>query len=121
MVRLNKEIQVGFGNIYTRLGKKALSKNGGSVVGSVIGNKRTFCNLPTKESAPLWHDAINDLAPDEVQAHMMIFYPKDNPGYYGMSEIAKDLIIEWTSKDWYDSATVDTRTLALEKSYGQWE
>jgi hypothetical protein len=114
MVTLNKELDVGFANLYTRLGKKALSRNDGSLVGSVIGNQRTFCNLPKKDSAPLWHEAINDLAPDEVQAHMMMFYPKDNPGYHGMSEMARDLIVQWTTNDWYESATGETTTLAIE-------
>lgn len=114
MVTLNKELHVGFGNLYTRLGKKALSKNDGSMVGSVIGNQRTFCNLPKKESRPLWHEAINDLAPDEIQAHMTMFYPKDNPGYYALSDMAKQLIIDWSSNDWYESATGDTKTLAIE-------
>jgi hypothetical protein len=114
MMRLHKELHVGFGNLYTTLGKKALSKTDGSMVGSVIGNQRTFCNLPKKESRPFWHDAINDLAPDEIQAHQTMFYPKDNPGYYGLSEMAKKLIIEWTTNEWYESATEDTKTLAIE-------
>ena len=70
MVTLNKELHVGFGNLYTTLGKKALSKNDGSMVGSVIGHQRTFCNLPTKEAKNFWFDTINDAAPDEIQAHM---------------------------------------------------
>jgi hypothetical protein len=60
MGTLNKELKVGFGNLYTRLGKKALSKDDGSMVGSVIGNQRTFCNLPQKEGKEFWHEAIND-------------------------------------------------------------
>lgn len=70
MVTLNKELHVGFANFYTTLGKKALSKNDGSMVGSVIGHQRTFCNLPKKEAKNFWFDAINDAAPDEIQAHM---------------------------------------------------
>jgi hypothetical protein len=71
IVRLNKELHVGFGNLYTRLGKKAVSKGDGkTMVGSVIGNQRTFCNLPKKESKEFWHEAINDEAADEAWAHM---------------------------------------------------
>lgn len=71
LVRLNKELHIGFGNLYTRLGKKALSKTDGkTMVGSVMGNQRTFCNLPKKESKHLWHEAINDEAGDETMAHM---------------------------------------------------
>lgn len=71
MVRLNQELHVGFGNLYTRLGKKAVSKeNGVTLVGSMVGNQRTFCNLPKKESRDYWHEAINDAASDETWAHM---------------------------------------------------
>lgn len=70
MVALNRELGVGWGNLYTRLGKKAMSKDGTTMVGSVIGNQRTFCNLPKKESMVYWQEAINDNAPSEVEAHM---------------------------------------------------
>jgi hypothetical protein len=74
MVTLHKELDVGFGNIYTRLGKRAVSKaDGTTLVGSVIGNQRTFCNLPKKESKDFWHEAINDAAEDETSAHMSKF------------------------------------------------
>jgi hypothetical protein len=70
MVRLNKELGVGWGNLYTRLGKKAVSKESGGMVGAVVGNTRTFCNLPKKEAKNLWQEAINDAAADETRAHM---------------------------------------------------
>lgn len=70
IVALNKELGTGFGNLYTRLGQKAMSKDGTTMVGSVIGNQRTFCNLPKKDSKDYWQEAINDNAPDEVGAHM---------------------------------------------------
>jgi hypothetical protein len=71
VVRLNKELHVGFGNLYTRLGEKAVSKGDGkTMVGSVIGNQRTFCNLPKKELKEFWREAINDEAGDETWAHM---------------------------------------------------
>jgi hypothetical protein len=66
LVRLNRELHVGFGNLYTRLGK--------TMVGSVIGNQRTFCNLPKKESKEFWHEAINDEAGDETWAHMCMLH-----------------------------------------------
>lgn len=69
MVTLNKELHVGFGNLYTRLGKKAMNEDG-SMVGSVMGNQRTFCNLPKKEAKDYWGEAINDSAKDEILAHM---------------------------------------------------
>lgn len=43
-----------------------------------------------------------------------MFYPKDNPGYYDMSEMAKGLIVQWTTNDWYESSTRDTNNIASE-------
>lgn len=73
MATLNRELKVGFANLYTRLGRQAVSKENGSMVGSVIGNQRTFCNLPKKEGREFWHEAINDAAADEAGAHMSKF------------------------------------------------
>ncbi|TVY29399.1 hypothetical protein LHYA1_G001856 [Lachnellula hyalina] len=110
MMELHENLDVGWANLYTRLGKQAVSKNDGSMVGSVIGNQRTFCNLPKKKVRELWQEAINDAAHDETGAHMAMFYPKDNPGYYDLADAAKKLIIEWTSNDWYESSTGDETT-----------
>lgn len=76
VMALNKEVGVGFANLHTRLGKKAVSKENGSMVGSVIGNQRTFCNLPKEKSVgrECWREAINDAANDEISAHMCKFY-----------------------------------------------
>ena len=68
--RLHKDLHTGFAVLYTRLGQKAVNKDTGSMVGSVIGNTRTFCNLPKKDSKEFWHEAINDAAADETGAHM---------------------------------------------------
>lgn len=72
VLKVNKDLGVGYANLYTRLGKKAVSKENGSMVGSVIGNTRTFCNLPKNDAGGkgLWKEAINDNASDEVLAHM---------------------------------------------------
>lgn len=107
MVLLNKELGVGWGNLYTRLGKKAVSKDGAKVVGSVIGNTRTFCNLPKKDAKEFWLESINDAAADEIVAHMTMFYPKDNPGYFALGEQAKTLIVQWTTNEWYESSAAD--------------
>lgn len=69
MVRLDKELGIGFANMYTRLGKAAASKQV-SMVGTVMGDQRTFCNLPSKQMAGLWKEAINDKTGDEIGAHM---------------------------------------------------
>ncbi|RDW94777.1 hypothetical protein BP5796_00540 [Coleophoma crateriformis] len=113
MVRLNKELHVGWANLYTRLGQKAINKEG-SLVGSVIGNQRTFCNLPKTAARDYFHEAINDAAQDETSAHMTMFYPKDNPGYYALSEDAKRFIVEWTTNEWYESSTGDMKDFGIE-------
>lgn len=129
VVNLNRELDVGFANIYTRLGQKAKNQQGG-MVGSVTGNQRTFCNLPKKDAMVYFHQAINDAASDETWAHMSrwytrlhgslltnstaMFFPKDNPGYYAMSEEAKTLAVKWTKNSWYESSTGDSEVLTID-------
>lgn len=69
MVQLGEELDVGFANLYTRLGRSASSKEV-SMVGTVLGRERTFCNVPTKQAAGLWKPAINEKASEETWAHM---------------------------------------------------
>ncbi len=69
MVRVNKELNIGFGNLYTRLGKAASSSQV-SMVGTLLPSQRTFCNLPNKQFAGDWKEAVNDAATDETGAHM---------------------------------------------------
>lgn len=68
MVKLSEELGLGYGNIYTRLGKAAAPKQI-SMVGTVLGSDRTFCNLPSKMAAGEWKGNVNDAAPDETTAH----------------------------------------------------
>lgn len=81
MVRAHKELGVGFGNLYTRLGKGATARQqqvaglgGTNMVGTVMGSQRTFCNLPSKRGGPdrsgTWEEAVNEMAGDEASAHM---------------------------------------------------
>ncbi|KAF7909586.1 uncharacterized protein EAF01_003304 [Botrytis porri] len=116
MVTLRKELEVGWANLYTRLGKEAVSKADGSLVGSVIGNQRTFCNLPKTSAKDFFREAINDKAADETSAHMTMFFPKENPGYYTLSEDAKKLIVEWSTNEWYESSTRERSTPTRERS-----
>lgn len=108
MVRLNRELGVGFGNLYTRLGKAAVSRTD-SVVGTVLGNERTFCVVPHKDKAGDWRPAVNDKATDEVMAHMSMFEPKENPAYEAMANEARDMIATWTKNDWYESSAETIR------------
>lgn len=72
VVRASDELKLGFANLYTRLGPKAGKKTVGGVVGTVLGQERTFCNLP-KGEAGVWREAVNDEAGDETTAHMSEF------------------------------------------------
>ncbi|KDN65513.1 hypothetical protein CSUB01_01075 [Colletotrichum sublineola] len=125
MARLNRELDVGFANLYTRLGKAAGSKEV-SVVGTVLGRDRTFCNLPKKGAAGVWEAAVNDAATEETQAHMSewtsaephagfctanwatdMFEAKMNPGYDKLKQDAANLIAQWTRNDWYETSEED--------------
>lgn len=82
MARAQRELGVGFGNLYTRLGQGASSNNGNggagssNVVGTVLGSQRTFCNLPSRRGTGwelkvgLWEEAVNQKAGEETGAHM---------------------------------------------------
>ncbi|KAI9166774.1 hypothetical protein HJFPF1_02888 [Paramyrothecium foliicola] len=116
MVKLNQELDVGFANLYTRLGKAAPSKQV-SMVGTVLGRDRTFCNLPNKLSAGMWKPAVNDKATDETLAHMSeavpevpltqrgMFEAKENPGYDQLADDATELIRGWLQNDWYETSS----------------
>ncbi|KAL0932028.1 uncharacterized protein CTRU02_212981 [Colletotrichum truncatum] len=106
MVKLNKELDVGFANLYTRLGKGAGNKDV-SVVGTVLGKDRTFCNLPKKANGGVWKEAVNDAAAEETLAHMNMFDPKQNPGYESLKQDAAALIAQWTKNDWYETSAED--------------
>ncbi|KAJ4403306.1 hypothetical protein N0V82_010675 [Gnomoniopsis sp. IMI 355080] len=116
MVRVQRELGVGFGNLYTRLGAGATARQqqvagigGTNMVGTVMGPKRTFCNLPSMRAGPdrsgVWEEAVNEKAGDETGAHMAMFEPKENPGYDKLTDGAAELIAKWTKNDWYESST----------------
>jgi hypothetical protein len=104
MAKLNKELDVGFANLYTRLGKAAPSKQV-SMVGTVLGHDRTFCNLPNKLAAGVWKPAVNDQASDETLAHMSMFEAKENPGYEELTQEATGLIRGWLQNEWYETSS----------------
>jgi len=124
MVRLNKELDVGFGNLYTRLGQGAPSKQV-SMVGNVLGPDRTFCNLPSKQAAGVWKAAVNSKAKDEITAHMSkfptraldhlveltrhadMFDSKENPEYQTLINDATSLLAQWLQNEWYASSKAD--------------
>lgn len=110
LVTSHHERGLGFLDLYTTLGASG-SKAGSTVAGGFVeigakdGNKRTFCNLPTREEwQRFFKPTVNDKAVDEVQAHMSMFLPRDNPGFYTLSDTAKQSIVGWVNRGWYDSA-----------------
>ncbi|KAH6888610.1 hypothetical protein B0T10DRAFT_488511 [Thelonectria olida] len=116
--QLREELGVGFGNLYTRLGKGASAKQV-SMVGTVLGSERTFCNVPKKQGAGLWKEAINNKATDETLAHMNMFTPRENPGYEALSKDAAGLVAEWLQNDWYESSVEDRPLLEDVKDTSQ--
>lgn len=40
----------------------------------------------------------------ETLAHMGMFNARSNPGYYTLSEVAKEQIIDWAENAWYEES-----------------
>ncbi|KAL8693553.1 MAG: hypothetical protein Q9218_001639 [Villophora microphyllina] len=100
---LDKEKEVGFADLYTVLGRGANS-NG------KLGEMRTFCNVPKtkKFREGYWFPEVNEKAKEETGAHMSMFLPKENPGYYSMNDRAKNLITSWVERaGWANSESAD--------------
>lgn len=106
MAALEAESGLGFANVYTNLGLAA-RKETATVSSGLLGSERTFCSLPKSEVRRFFVGSVNDLAADETVAHMSMFFPRENPGYYAMCERAKGLVVGWASNDWYESSTGD--------------
>ncbi|KAF2817794.1 uncharacterized protein BDZ99DRAFT_432159 [Mytilinidion resinicola] len=125
IVKLNEQQHVGFANIYTALGRAAEpapapapAAGSSSYAKQISGPSRTFCNLPKRdlELGRFFVKSVNDRARDEAGAHMGMFEPRNNPGYYGMSERAKELVSGWVlGGGWYEEATGGGRGVALEE------
>lgn len=94
----------GFANMYTTLGRAVNQQQKESWTGKVAGKDRTFCNLPKGDLKNFFIPAVNDKGTAETWAHMNMFEPKNNPGYYTLSETAKEKIIEWAENDWYEDS-----------------
>ncbi|KAB8360937.1 hypothetical protein FH972_024669 [Carpinus fangiana] len=95
---------MGFANLYTLLGRNAGALPGESkksLAARVLGEDRTFCNVPKSTDAKqAWHIAKNEKAGNEIEAHMYMFSPTENPGYYAMGELAKGLAVKWVEAGW---------------------
>jgi hypothetical protein len=106
IVTLEKGSSFAFANIYTCLGRAVEGKAGPEWGSGILGSERTFCVLPLPKSdaRPYFFPMVNDKATAETGAHMQMFTPRDNPGYYAMSEKAKGLISAWMQNGWYEEA-----------------
>ena len=121
---LEKTKQIGFADLVTVLGKGAAQKPAGTtVVGGFVEiggvgkqDKRTFCSMPrTKALQRYFEGMVNEKAADETVAHMSMFTPKVNPGYYGMSERAKVLVVGWVDRAWYEGSEGEVVEKGLEE------
>lgn len=110
VVHLAQTLEIGFENVYTALGhavdaanEREKGKDGWAAARRVPGRERTFCNLPKgEELSGYWWCAVNDKVGSETLAHMSMFEPRGNPGYYGMSERAKEDVVGWVEETrWY--------------------
>ncbi|KAI9795430.1 MAG: hypothetical protein M1833_007029 [Piccolia ochrophora] len=96
---MEKERDLGFANLYTKLGKGASGRNDGI---------RTFVSLPRSEMIKAWEPCVNDAVKDEIGAHLSMFFPRENPGYYALAERAKAHIVDWVGFEWYETDIEDT-------------
>ena len=122
--KLRSTKQIGFADLVTVLGK-AGQRQGKTFAGGLIEtggvdaeDKRMFCSMPkTRELQSLFEGMINEKASDETVAHTTMFAPRENPGYYRLSHRAKDLIVEWVEKGWYESSeSIDKKGRELGRS-----
>ncbi|KAF2865448.1 hypothetical protein BDV95DRAFT_531123 [Massariosphaeria phaeospora] len=112
---LAEKNDIGFTNIYTTLGHAVEREQKSSWTGKIRGIDRTFCNLPKGELRKFFVPAVNDKITAETLAHTSMFDPRNNPGYYSMSEHAKETVIEWAQNPWYEESDGGpTKSIGLE-------
>ena len=106
IVALREDKGVGFADLVTVLAPKSGSSQTVNGTGGTLqitnGEERTFCTLPKKErNKACFEKTMNAKAGDEMTAHMSMFHPRENAGYYSMSERAKELLVRWVDEAWY--------------------
>lgn len=114
ITKLSNTRDIGFTNIHTTLGRAVDNQGTSSWTGKVFGRDRTFCNLPKGELKNFFIPAVNDKAEAETLAHMAMFEPANNPGYYSMGEHAKEQIIDWAENAWYEDSDGPTKGVSIE-------
>ena len=111
VTRLQEEKGVGFADLVTVLGKAAAPvETTTTIAGGFVeverpgqgGKERTFCTMPKSEkNRRQFERATNDKASDETEAHMSMFSPRANSGYYALGVRATELIEGWVRAGWY--------------------
>lgn len=109
MVHLQDNKGVGFKDLVTVLGKasqsQSVAKGYLEINGPAGAGERTFCTVPRSErNRRVFEKVLMENAADEMEAHMSMFFPRENRGYYGMSERAKELVVGWVDKEWYEES-----------------
>lgn len=120
LVRVQEDRGIRSVNFFTCLGKGAGNLVAETQTGKtsfsqkIIRSKnRTFCLLPEEVehgegSTPdglKWTKAVNDQASDEVQAHVSMFLPKDNPAFLDLLREASMNLVSSIDRGWYDSSS----------------
>lgn len=125
--KVRRERDIGCTNFYTALGQSAgslveTSNEGQRQFGQKIirSNNRTFCTLPTEEESQepglRWFKAKNDLAKDEVRAHISMFSQRANSAFHELVDEVGRVLVKSIDKDWYASATGPTEEIKEESS-----
>lgn len=130
---------------YTLLGRGANSEDPASktLLDGSVGGKRTFCKLPqnlekkadkqqlqkslqngtTGAEGLVWIPTLNDKAADEISAHTSMFYPRDNPGFYGLGERGKESVVSWVlggGGGWYEGSEEAGKAPKAGRGRGTW-
>lgn len=117
---LREEKGIGFTDLVTVLAPKQRAGQVVSGTGGMLeittGEERTFCTLPKREkNKDCFEKTVNAKVGDEMAAHMTMFFPRENSGYYGMSERAKELVVAWVDEAWYQgSESTGDKSLMIE-------
>ncbi|MCJ1462559.1 hypothetical protein MMC07_001161 [Pseudocyphellaria aurata] len=126
MVRIQDDKGVGFKDLVTVLGRGAQGQSMTAgyleINGPAEARERTFCTIPRSErNRRAFEKVVIVNAANETEAHMSMFFPRENLGYYSMSERAKELVVSWVEKEWYEGSNAvedGERGLAVRQEFG---
>lgn len=109
MLHLQSDKGIGFKDLVTVLGNRAqgqtVAKGFLEINGPAVARERTFCTVPRSErNRKVFEKVLMEHAADEMEAHMSMFFPRENRGYYSMSERAKELVVGWVEREWYEGS-----------------